>query len=151
LPIIEREVVRLGDGGRVALRCRLAARDQNSTCIRRTSNMEGRWGHPARSAQRLLGRIEGGGVPAVIAGDLNGPPESRAATADGSMRSAHVVVHGCEPAGTARPLSRDRAGLHPGERGIEVLDARVAFDAEGEDGDDLGTTWDWWRGCEWVR
>jgi endonuclease/exonuclease/phosphatase family metal-dependent hydrolase len=137
LPILEREVLNLGEGGRVAVRCRLAAGEQAFDFYSAHFQHGGNKGDVRlRSAERVLDWIAANGVPAVLAGDLNGPPESRALKLlQESMRSAHVCVHGCEPTGTARPLDRGIVlDYILVSDGIEVVDARVAFDAESPPG-----------------
>ncbi len=80
------------------------------------------------------------GVPAVVAGDFNTIPNQPSMEVfRRRLRSAHVVVHGAEPAGTVpTPLRGQRSKpavldyILVSEE-IDVLDARVAFDAVSPD------------------
>ncbi|MGH2610742.1 MAG: endonuclease/exonuclease/phosphatase family protein, partial [Tepidiformaceae bacterium] len=138
LPVLEREVVPLGKGGRVALRCRLAA-DGAAFDLYSVHFQHGATTGDIRlrAAERLLATINARKIPAVVAGDLNGTPESRALQLlTQSLRSAHVVANGAEPASTVVPVERgivlDYVLVSDG---IEVLDARVAFDEPGPAGE----------------
>ncbi|MEX0782423.1 MAG: endonuclease/exonuclease/phosphatase family protein [Dehalococcoidia bacterium] len=138
LPVLEREIVPLGAGGRVALRCRLdvggTAFDLYSVHFQHGS-MTG--DIRLRGAERLLTTIEARGGPAVVAGDLNGPPESRALQLlTGTLRSTQVVVHGMEPASTVAPVERGTVlDYILVSDGIEVLGAGLAFDEPGPGGE----------------
>ncbi len=96
-------------------------------------------GEALRSAQagRILEWIDGRRRgPVLVLGDLNARPGSPTIELLGSgLRSAHLAVHGCEPARTVpTPLRRQP----PGEGSVldyvfvndlvEVGDARIAFD-----------------------
>jgi endonuclease/exonuclease/phosphatase family metal-dependent hydrolase len=136
--VVERQILPLGPGGRVTLRCRLAAGeapfDLYSVHFQHGS---GAGNIRLQAAEVLLGAIQSRGVPAVVAGDLNGPPESRAVQRlMGSMRSAHAVASGGEPLSTVLPVER-RIVLDYilVTDGIEVDEARVAFDEPGTSGE----------------
>lgn len=92
----------------------------------------------APQAQRLLDWMAARPpAPAVVMGDLNARPGSPTIEVlSGRLRSAHVAVHGCEPARTApTPLRTPYAGggavldyIFLNDL-VEVREAGVAFDA----------------------
>jgi endonuclease/exonuclease/phosphatase family metal-dependent hydrolase len=96
-------------------------------------------GEALRSAQarRILEWMEGRRPgPAVLLGDLNARPGSPTIELlSGHLRSAHVVVHGCEPPRTVpTPLRAGAAGdgsvldyVFVNDM-VDVADARMAFD-----------------------
>jgi endonuclease/exonuclease/phosphatase family metal-dependent hydrolase len=77
------------------------------------------------------------GVPALVAGDFNTIPNQPSLDVfRRTMRSAHVVVHGTEPAGGTVPTPLRRQQSKPAvldyifvNELIDVLEAGVAFDA----------------------
>ena len=128
----------LGVGGRVALRCRLAV-DERAFDLYSVHFQHGGMAGDSRvvAAERLLGAIAArASVPAVVAGDLNCRPGSRELDLLlGPLRSAHVVVHGLEPESTVMPVSRGFVlDYILVSEGVEVVDARVAFDEAGPAG-----------------
>ena len=91
----------------------------------------------AGQAQRLLDWMDGRRrQPAVLMGDLNARPGSPTIELlSGRLRSAHAVVHGCEPPRTVpTPLRVGYAGAGSVldyilvNDLVEVVDARIAFD-----------------------
>ncbi len=145
LPVVERQAILLGFGGRVAVRCRLVADDREVDFYCAHFHHGAATGHVRLAAARtLLAEMEGrAGVPAILAGDLNGPPGSRAlALLSERMRSAFAVANGDEPERTVPtnlrypPLVLDYI-LVSGE--FHVIDADLAFterDANGETASD---------------
>jgi endonuclease/exonuclease/phosphatase family metal-dependent hydrolase len=138
LPMREREIVRLGPGGRVALRCRLEAGGGTFDLYSVHFQHGGSAGEVRlRAAERLLEVVDRRDGPVVVAGDLNGPPESRAVKLlTESLRSAHMVAKGREPASTVVPVERGVVlDYILVSEGIEVVEARVAFDEVGASGE----------------
>jgi endonuclease/exonuclease/phosphatase family metal-dependent hydrolase len=138
LPVLEREIVRLGPGGRVALRCRLAAGDATFDLYAVHFHHGSAAGDiRLHAADVLLAAIGSRGLLAVIAGDLNGPPESRAVRRlMESMRSGYAVANGSEPPSTVVPVERGIVlDYILVSEGFEVVEARVAFDEVGATGE----------------
>ena len=138
LPVVERASLGLGGQYRVAQRVKVRLPDgvvlevYNAHLASRDESVR------TAQARRILEWMKGSptSAPQVLVGDLNARPGS--ATVDllaARLRSAHVAVHGCEPAKTApTPLRRGASG--PGSvldfvfvsEHLHVHDARLAFD-----------------------
>ena len=140
LPVAEREVIPLGFGGRIAVRCRLQTRPEPFDFYS-VHFHHGPDGGDARleAATRLLRRIEHQRLPAIVAGDTNGPPTSRAMQLlTARLSSAYATVHGAEPASTVYPLAKALAlDYILVTEDIKVLDARIAFDQSGPTGETI--------------
>lgn len=147
VPVVSTAWLDLGDDARVAQR--VTVRIEEGTLDVYNAHL-GLGGEVLRSAQaqRLLdwmdGRRRG---PAVLMGDLNARPGSPTIELlSGRLHSAHLVVHGCEPARTVPTLLRAGAVgagsvldyVFVNDR-VEVGDARIAFDeVEGPSGPGSG-------------
>lgn len=141
LPVRERNIVRLGHGGRIALRCRLESGGDALDFYAVHLHHGGVAGETRLAAARILMDHVGAQphVPAVIAGDLNAQPSSRTLKLLSThFRSAYAAVHGAEPERTVptnlavRPLVLDYILASPS---LEVTSAALAFttrDAAGE-------------------
>ena len=133
LPALERQTIRLGFGGRVAVRCRVVhggqALDFYSAHFHHGS---GAGDVRLAAAGMLLAEIDARrGVPAIVAGDLNGPPTSRALELlRGRLRSAYAVANGGEPERTV-PTDPAYAALVLDyilvSKEFDVVDATLAF------------------------
>ena len=137
LPVVERAVLDLAAQHRVAIRVTFRLPDGRTLEIYNAHLAS--VGEPLRTAQaeRLLAWMATRPSPhKVLMGDLNSRPGSP--TIDlisARMRSAHMAVHGCEPARTApTPLRRNYTGAGAVldyifvSESLEVHDARIAFD-----------------------
>ena len=138
LPVVERASLGLGGQYRVAQRVRVRLPDGGELEVYNAHLASKDESVRTAQAGRILEWMERStpSVPQVLLGDLNARPGSPTINllAD-RLRSAHVKVHGSEPAKTVpTPLRRGASG--PGSvldfvlvsEDLEVHDARVAFD-----------------------
>jgi len=142
IPVVATAWLDLGAQGRVAQRVTVRPPEGGTLDVYNTHL--GLGGEASRSAQarRILEWMEvRPPVPAVLVGDLNARPGSPTIELLSSrLRSAHLVVHGCEPVRTVPTPLR----LRPVGEGsvldyvfvndlLDVGDARVAFAEAGPD------------------
>lgn len=141
LPVAKRQMILLGAGGRVTVRCRVQAdRGQFDFYCAHFHHGSASGEIRLAAARTVLAMVDTHpGVPVILAGDLNGAPESPALELlSGRLRSAYAVVHGSDPDRTAPtnavydPRVLDYILVSPE---FDVLDAELAFterDAAGE-------------------
>lgn len=144
LPVVEHALLPLGGQHRVAQRLTVALPGGAVVEVYNAHLVTGDEVERRRQAGRLLAAMEGrGDVAQVLVGDLNATPAMPSVQLlTRRLRSAHVVVHGAEPARTVpTPLRRGApAGggvvmdyVLAGPQ-VVVHDARVVFDeVEGRD------------------
>lgn len=135
LGVVATEMLDLGGDARVAQRVRLEDDEGTRFDVYNVHLAHG--GHRGELREAQVGRLLGAmgrqpSVPVVVAGDLNGTPDSRAVQLLASeLRSAHELVHGQEPEFTAPSGPVAGAGwvldyIFVSE-GVRVLSCETAF------------------------
>jgi endonuclease/exonuclease/phosphatase family metal-dependent hydrolase len=139
LPVLATERLDLGGGNRVAQRVLLQLPNRTRVEVYNAHlHHDEAGGLRLQQVERLLDWMDQRShLPQVLAGDLNARPhEASIELLAARLRSAHVAVHGSEPAATVpAPVSRTWSVEPPStidyifvNPRIDVIDAGIAFD-----------------------